>query len=145
MNYIHIPFSQQSTNKWSGGTTTELYIYPENANYKALDFDFRISTATVEVEESTFTPLKDINRKLMVLEGNTTLYHLNEHSKELNKFDIDTFSGNWQTKSIGKCRDFNLMTSRHCNGNIEAVSFNGNQVIETQGCNFIIFLSILEN
>ena len=141
MNQTHIPYSQQTINKWSGGTTTELYIYPEGAQYKALDFDFRISTATVEVEESTFSSLKDINRKLMVLEGSTTLHHLNQHSKALNKFDVDTFSGNWQTKSVGKCRDFNLMTSDACQGEIEAISFKGESIINTLDLDFIILFA----
>ena len=38
------------TSKWSGGSTTELYIYPPQAVYREGNFKCRISSATVEVE-----------------------------------------------------------------------------------------------
>jgi environmental stress-induced protein Ves len=43
----------QNTAKWSGGETTELFISPEGSSYKKRDFDFRLSTATVEVNQSS--------------------------------------------------------------------------------------------
>ncbi len=49
-----VTHNQQKISTWSGGTTTELFIYPEVAEYSERNFDFRISTATVEVEESNF-------------------------------------------------------------------------------------------
>ncbi len=112
---------QLKPQKWAGGTTTQLYIYPESANYKQLNFDFRISTATVEVEKSEFTSLKGVSRKLMVLNGETTLCHESHYTKLLKKFDVDKFEGDWQTSSIGKCTDFNLMTIGKNNGEISAL------------------------
>ena len=35
--------------KWSGGDTTELYLYPENGDYRSGNFQLRISSATVEI------------------------------------------------------------------------------------------------
>ncbi len=99
-----------NTNVWSGGKTTQLFIHPPTAKYTDRNFDFRISTATVEVESSEFTALPGIVRKLMVLEGETTLTHQNKHTAILNKFDVDSFSGDWKTTSAGKCTDFNVMT-----------------------------------
>ena len=107
-----------STTNWSGGSTTQLYISPANASYAERNFDFRISSAKVEVPESTFTALPGVNRKLMVLEGEITLNHSlsrlfigkNQHSKTLQKFEVDTFNGDWKTTAIGTCTDFNLMT-----------------------------------
>lgn len=99
------------TSNWSGGSTTQLYISPENASYTERNFDFRISSAKVEVPESTFTALPGVNRKLMVLEGEITLNHENEHSKTLQKYEVDTFNGDWKTTAIGTCTDFNLMTT----------------------------------
>jgi environmental stress-induced protein Ves len=98
------------TTRWSGGTTTELFIYPANANYIERNFDFRISTATVEVEESTFTELLGYARKLMVLDGETTLTHENKYTKTLSKFLVDEFEGGCKTTSKGCCTDFNVMT-----------------------------------
>ena len=38
------------TTKWSGGTTSEIFIYPENALFKKGNYEVRISIATVEHE-----------------------------------------------------------------------------------------------
>ncbi|MBI2281590.1 MAG: HutD family protein [Bacteroidetes bacterium] len=107
------------TSNWSGGSTTQLYISPANASYAERNFDFRISSAKVEVPESTFTVLPNVNRKLMVLEGEITLNHKNpvctgtgeQHSKTLQKYEVDTFNGDWKTTAIGTCTDFNVMTT----------------------------------
>jgi environmental stress-induced protein Ves len=101
---------QLSTSTWAGGTTTQLAIYPKDANYKNLDFIFRISTATIDVEQSTFTGLPNVSRVIMVLKGELTIQHKNHYTKQLKKFDTDNFSGNWETTSIGKVTDFNVMT-----------------------------------
>jgi environmental stress-induced protein Ves len=102
--------AQLQTNTWAGGTTTQLAIYPKDAIYKNLDFVFRISTATIDVEESTFTSLPNVNRVIMVLSGELTIQHKNQYNKKLEKFDTDNFSGKWETTSIGKVTDFNVMT-----------------------------------
>lgn len=103
---------------WSGGETTELYIYPENAIYKNQDFDFRVSSATVNVEQSDFTKLINYNRYIMILEGNLKLVHEDHHTVVLNKFDVDYFSGAYNTKSYGTCVDFNLMLKDNIKGNL---------------------------
>jgi environmental stress-induced protein Ves len=111
------------TNRWSGGTTTELFIYPPTAVYEQRNFDFRLSTATVEAEESEFTSLPGYARKLMVLAGQTTLHHQDQHTKTLQKFDVDTFDGSWKTTSVGTCTDFNVMTRGRFSANMKALTF----------------------
>ncbi|WP_051285120.1 HutD/Ves family protein [Aequorivita capsosiphonis] len=98
------------TSQWSGGSTTQLYIFPATASYAALNFELRISKAKVEVEESTFTALPGIDRKLMILEGEINITHEEHYSKHLKPFDVDEFSGDWKTSAIGTCTDFNVMT-----------------------------------
>lgn len=110
-----------NTATWSGGTTTELFIFPATANYKLRNFQFRISTATVETDHSEFTPLPGISRKLMVLAGETILSHKGHYSRQLNKFDVDEFEGDWKTSSIGKCTDFNLMTTGKTSGELTGI------------------------
>jgi len=100
------------TSLWSGGKTTELFIYPQGSNYKSLDFDFRLSSASVEIENSTFTTLPKVLRKLMILDGEIEITHKNRYTKILKKFDVDEFEGDWNTSSVGKCIDFNVMTRR---------------------------------
>lgn len=97
------------TSVWTGGTTTQLYISPENADLSKKDFDFRISTATVVQEESDFTPMPGFGRKLMVLKGELQIEHAGHHSIFLKAFEQDQFSGDWQTKSKGTVVDFNVI------------------------------------
>ena len=52
-----IPRARQKTTKWSGGETSELFIYPPQASLTAQDFLFRISTASVACGASDFTGL----------------------------------------------------------------------------------------
>jgi len=120
MKISHIKSSELITNKWAGGTTTQLAIFPENASYKDRDFLFRISTATVESEESVFTKLQGIQRKLMILDGEIKIEHEGHYSKIIKKFEQDEFSGDWDTKSYGKATDFNLMAREKATGEIEA-------------------------
>ena len=110
-----------TTTNWSGGNTTELFIFPQGTSFKERNFSFRLSTASVETEESTFTPLPNIKRTLMVLEGEMELNHLKHHKKLLKKYDIDTFEGEWETFSKGKCINFNLMTKNNFEGIIKAI------------------------
>ncbi|NOQ72929.1 MAG: hypothetical protein GQ574_13050 [Crocinitomix sp.] len=118
----------QNTTKWSGGDTTELFISPQGSSYIKRDFNFRLSTATVEVNESVFTPLAGASRVLMVLEGQMNLEHKNHHKSQLSKFDIDRFDGGWETASVGTCIDFNLMLRNGCKGDVEGVELKANAV-----------------
>lgn len=113
--------NEHKTSYWSGGTTTQLYIYPENSIYSELNFIFRISSAKVNVNESTFTSLPGIDRKIMVLDGTLNLDHEGHHKIKLNKFEQDRFKGDWLTKSYGKVTDFNLMMNKGCDGNLEHI------------------------
>ena len=106
---ILIPAGHLKPSQWSGGTTTELCIFPPTSAYKDLNFDFRISRATIDVETSTFTPLLGIQRTLMVLRGHLELNHKHHHTSSLDPFDSDHFAGDWQTHCSGKAEDFNLM------------------------------------
>jgi environmental stress-induced protein Ves len=109
------------TSNWSGGTTSELFIFPTNSIYKDLNFGFRLSRATIEVEESVFTPLPNVKRQLMLLDGELELTHEGHHTKKLKPLQFDTFSGDWNTKSKGKATDFNLMTLGNTKGTLSVM------------------------
>ncbi len=121
MEYKIIASENFKPTNWSGGTTTELFIFPSTTNYQQRNFLFRLSTATVETEKSDFTPLAGISRKLMVLAGQININHQDHHTKQLNKFEVDAFEGDWKTSSIGKCTDFNLMTIGKTTGELTAI------------------------
>ena len=67
------------TTEWSGGLTTELSIAPEGSVYADRDFMWRLSSATVELEESDFTSLPDYDRIIMTLKGDISLSHNNDN------------------------------------------------------------------
>lgn len=130
------------TTKWSGGSTTELYIHPPSANYATGDFNFRISSATVEIENSDFTILAGVSRQLMILKGSIILSHKNHHEKQLNKMEIDCFDGQWETSAVGTCVDFNLMTKGNTEGKISSVCVSADKNLNftlDATCEFIIF------
>lgn len=116
--------NEHKTSSWSGGYTTQLYIYPESSIYSDLNFIFRVSSAEVSVNKSTFTSLPGINRKIMILDGTLNLKHEGHHEIKLNKFQQDSFKGEWLTKSYGKVTDFNLMMSNGCDGNLEHIKID---------------------
>lgn len=121
MSFTIIPAKDFNTTNWSGGTTTQLYIYPQTADYKERIFDFRLSTAKVDVEKSEFTSLLGVSRKIMILDGQIVISHKGRYNKKLKRLDIDEFEGDWQTSSIGTCTDFNLMTTGKTKGDLSAL------------------------
>lgn len=111
---------------WAGGKTTQLLIFPEKSSYSDRDFAFRISTATVETEISTFTHLQGVKRSLMILQGSMNLEHKGRYTKKMEKFEVDNFLGDWESRSYGKVIDFNLMTMGQANGFLESVKLEKN-------------------
>ncbi|MEG1801056.1 MAG: HutD family protein, partial [Oscillospiraceae bacterium] len=113
-----------STSLWSGGSTTQLAIYPPQAVYANRDFIWRISSATVEDEFSTFTPLPDYNRIISVISGKVRLQHLDREvlvSRGMTHF----FDGGESTECFGRCTDFNLMMKKGlCQGSMDFVTIH---------------------
>lgn len=98
------------TSQWSGGVTTELFIRPEGASYAERRFDFRISTALVELERSEFTHLPGVKRFLTPLgEHGFTLVINGAESVKLNKGGVLCFDGADEVTCFGSGRDLNLM------------------------------------
>jgi len=139
MKYKYIPASEQVSSRWSGGSTTQLYIYPEDADYKIRNFQFRLSSAKVEVEESVFASLPGIQRHLMVLDGELDIAHKGHHRAVLKPFDADFFRGDWETQARGCVTDFNLMLSANTKGQLKAVNLEAQQnyLIDSEGYRFV--------
>lgn len=100
---------EHTTTNWAGGKTTQLYIYPPQAQFVKRDFDFRISTATVEVGESDFTPLPGYERILLILDGELELTHNEQKPLTLPVYTPHHFLGSWNTHAKGNVRDFNVI------------------------------------
>lgn len=100
------------TTNWSGGTTTQLAIAPEGAVYADRDFLWRLSSATVELDHSDFTPLPDYHRFLAVLDGEIQLKIDTAEPFPLAPGRVVEFDGGVPVESWGRCVDFNLMVRK---------------------------------
>ena len=117
----YLPEDEIHTSRWSGGSTTEFLIYPGGAVYAKRDFLWRISSATVEAEESDFTALPDYDRFITPLEGGMRLSIDGAEGIDLKPLDILAFDGALATHSEGICKDFNLMLRKgKARGGMEA-------------------------
>ena len=121
---------QMQTSTWSGGTTTQICIYPREAKYADRQFLWRISSATVDLAESDFTPLPDYDRYISTLQGEIELTHGQKPSIRLMPFEIHGFSGAEDTHCVGICRDFNLMLRRGAaEGSMESLMLCGERIL----------------
>lgn len=105
----HISASEYITSYWSGGATTQIAIAPAGAQYADRNFLWRISSATVELESSDFTPLPDYERFLSILRGEIAVFHDDGEPIKLTPGKIHRFDGGAGTRAEGTCVDFNLM------------------------------------
>lgn len=113
--------------RWSGGDTTELYLYPEDGDYKSGNFQLRISSATVDVDQSEFTSLPGVERYLMIFQGHLDMVHGEEEKVSLEPYEVDRFDGGVPTVSYGRVVDFNLMLKNGAKGKMEALCLEPGQ------------------
>lgn len=121
MGIVIVRKKELVTKSWAGGTTTQLFIFPPEAEYTQFNFICRMSYATVEVEESTFTFMPGVTRHLMILKGQLEIDHAGRYKKTLEPFARDIFNGEWPTTAKGKVTDFNLMTRENAKGNLSSL------------------------
>ncbi len=131
-----IPKKAQKVSSWTGGTTTELIIFPENSSVAEQNFDYRISTAQVLAEKSEFTFFPNYERKLAILDGKLMVQHNQSEWYQLNSGEQTEFKGVWETRSEGQVVDFNVIYNDKYHSTINWVNhlsltdFNqGNEVI----------------
>jgi len=121
VSILHLTPSDYQISTWSGGQTTQLFLSPKEGSYPDRTFDFRLSTATVEVEKSDFTDLSGYHRILMPLNASIRLNHL-EQEVVLNPFQSYFFDGGDPVSSQGTCQDFNLIYKPSYQGHMSAIS-----------------------
>ena len=110
MRILHLSKADYRVSTWSGGTTTELFIWPQGADYGKREFSFRVSSATVDLPESDFTPLPGVERYITPIIGGFTLTHPGKPGITMGPLDAPyRFSGGEETHCVGKATDFNLM------------------------------------
>ena len=128
---------------WSGGKTKQLYLSPPTGHYGKRDFDYRLSTATVELAESQFSDLSGFHRILMSLDHTLHLHNASRQEETvLAPFTPYVFEGSDSITSRGTCTDFNLIYSDHYQGQMIAIS-NGQELSRDDEIQFIYALEEL--
>lgn len=125
MKHYKIKRENYKTTDWSGGKTTEIFIYPKESSLSERDFDFRFSSATVNLEESTFTRFEGYKRILMILDGKIKISHENSEGireKEMLPYSQDFFDGEEVTRSYGRCRDFNIIYKKSISADLRILN-----------------------
>ena len=126
MTLTRLTLEDYTTTRWSGGATTELLIRPRGAVYAQRAFLCRVSSATVELLESTFTALPDYDRLIATLDGEIDLVHDGGSPIHLRPYEVHAFDGGSETVSFGRCRDFNLMLRKgQATGSLRALTCDG--------------------
>lgn len=113
--------------KWSGGTSQQYYVYPENTTYAERNFAFRISVATAELDTAmSYSYLPGITRHLVMLEGVSRVTHVGQYEVVMHPYEeIDVFDGSWSSSAIGKVTDLNLMLTKGSNGKMTVIENSG--------------------
>ena len=128
---------------WSGGKTKQLYLSPPTGHYGKRDFDYRLSTATVELAESQFSDLSGFHRILMSLDHTLHLHNASRQEETvLAPFTPYVFEGSDSITIRGTCTDFNLIYSDHYQGQMLAIS-DREELSQDEAIQFIYALSDL--
>lgn len=121
---------------WSGGTTTELLIYPFEATAEKKDFEIRISVATVDVEESDFTPFEGYKRTLTMLQGGHELSINGEEFDKVSRLKPVHFSGLAKVKSKGKATNFNVISRSDITHSVKVIHFANKEKLRVKAAKF---------
>lgn len=144
MNYQVIDKKAYSCSTWSGGKTTQLCLFPPQGSYQVGHFDFRISSATVELDETDFSSLPGYQRIIMTLDNPLQLIHLNQgervKSVHLQPYEGYRFSGDDVIRSVGKCTDFNLIFKNGISGDMEVMKTGATWTAASKSITFIYAL-----
>ncbi len=93
---------------WDGGKTHEYFIFPADSSYAARDFDFRISSASIEKTPSNFTRFENYQRYLVMLDNELRI-NRNGIDEKYSKNEIFPFDSADIIQSFSLGNDFNLM------------------------------------
>ena len=142
-NITRLKSNDFQVSNWSGGKTKQLYLSPPTGHYGKRDFDYRLSTATVELAESQFSDLSGFHRILMSLDHALHLHNASRQEETvLAPFTPYVFEGSDSITSRGTCTDFNLIYSDHYQGQLIAIS-NGQELSRDDEIQFIYALGDL--
>lgn len=105
---------------WTGGKTWQLKIIPENSSLAERDFDYRLSTASIETEHAIFTTYPGFERDLVLLTGPIIL-RIFGRSQAVQPGKVFHFYGSDRVESEGRTQDLNLIKRAGLPGKLEMI------------------------
>ncbi len=125
--------SDYQETSWSGGRTTQLYLFPAQSSYGERNFQFRLSTASMDTEQSTFTSLPSYHRILLSLDQTIVLQDMSsEEQVTLAPYHIHRFEGEQSIQCVGKAQDFNIIFDDSIQADLQVMDEN-KWVVECEG------------
>ncbi len=109
--------SDLKAERWSGGQTWTYYIAPPTATLKARDFDLRISSASVDIAQSTFSDFTGYTRYFSVLTAPVVL-DINGSKQTITARDLIRFDGADRVTCSGQTRDINVFVRSGLNAEV---------------------------
>lgn len=106
--------------QWAGGKTWQLLIQPADAKLAERNFDYRLSTASIEIEHSSFTSYPGFERDLVVLTEAINL-HIFGRLQPVKPLEVLHFYGSDMVESDGKTQDLNLIKRAGLPGKLEII------------------------
>lgn len=134
---MKIAYSDFITSSWSGGETSQVIILPKDAKLSDRNFDFRVSTATCNLEESKFSDFSGYKRFIAPVYNEIEL-EVNGKKHKLKPYEILEFSGSDTTISRGKLRDYNLIVREGKKASLESLEIEGELKLALTGKTYLI-------
>ncbi|WP_246060425.1 HutD family protein [Peptoniphilus catoniae] len=126
------------TSDWAGGQTDEIIINPQGVDFKERNFNYRISSATCNLDSSEFSPYGGFTRFITPLDYELKLIHKGE-KVNLKPFEVYKFSGSDQMSSYSKVRDFNLIVKDGLKADLYSKEVKGSLKIKNEAEKLLIF------
>lgn len=111
---------QQPVFEWQGGSTIQLFAYPDGKTITEECCDFEITSSTMDFPDTEYNIFTDCDRLLMIIDGETTLSHHDGKSVNLKKYQHYRFSGEMKTYSHGMGTDYEIIYKKGNWGEVKA-------------------------
>lgn len=130
--------SEFITTDWSGGTTSEIYISPADSSVSKRNFDYRISSATCDLDKSVFTDYSGFTRYITPLDGDMKIMN-SEEEVNLKPYEVYEFKGSDSVTGYSKVRDYNLIIKSELDGDMYSLKVKETREVENTSKEMIIF------
>ena len=106
--------------QWTGGKTWQLLIHPADASLAERNFDYRLSSASIETDRSRFTSYPGYERDLVSL-TEPMMLSIFGRPQIVQPMQVIHFYGSDTVESEGETQDLNLIKRAGLPGKLEII------------------------